>query len=80
MSEMEWVREAFMFVALSHLHGALSQLSHALKEMSAPVNPGDPTPVSVAMVLQTLGFNLQDADADAVLDRDFDQVFEEPAP
>jgi hypothetical protein len=76
-SEAGWVGEAFMFVVLSHLQGGLSWLAQALESMLRPVNPDDPSPVSVAFLLQTLGFNLNEADALEVLDRNFDQVFQE---
>jgi hypothetical protein len=66
-----------MFVVLSHLQGGLSWLSHSLESLLTPVNPKDPNPVSVAFVLEALGFNLQEADAMEMLDRNFDQVFEE---
>jgi hypothetical protein len=79
MEETEWLREAFMFIILSHLHGGLNYVSRALHEMVQPVNPKASTPVSVSLLLQTLGFNLQDAEAQELLDRNFDQVFEEQA-
>ena len=68
-----------MFVALSHLHGGLHWVSEALQSLLTPVNPNDKKnpPVSVAFVLQALGLNLEEDEAMEVLDRNFDQVFEE---
>ena len=80
LSEGEWLREAFMFAALSHMQGGISRLREALESMLEPVNPKDPTPVSVGFVFQTLGFNLQDVEAEEVLDRNFDEIFPAPAP
>ena len=69
-----------MFAALSHMQGGISRLREALESMLEPVNPKDPTPVSVGFVFQTLGFNLQDVEAEEVLDRNFDEIFPAPAP
>lgn len=80
LSEGEWLREAFMFAALSHLQGGLSRLRHALESMLEPVDPKAPTPVSVGFVFQTLGFNLQDAEAEELLDRNFDEIFQAQGP
>ena len=53
----------------------LKWLSNAPDGMLTPVNPKDQHPVSVGFVLQTPGFNLGDAEATDVLDRNFDQDF-----
>jgi hypothetical protein len=72
----EWAREAIMYMVLTHLQGGLNMLIHSLQSMLEPINPKDPNPVSVGFVLQTLGFNLQEADAMDALDRNFDAAFE----
>ena len=72
----EWAREAIMYIVLTHLQGGLNLLIHSLQSMLEPINPKDPNPVSVGFVLQTLGFNLQEADALDALDRNFDAAFE----
>ncbi|HVT06450.1 MAG TPA: hypothetical protein VHO67_03290 [Polyangia bacterium] len=77
MDQEEFLREAFLFVVLSHLQGALSWLTQALDAMLRPVNPKDQHAVSVAMILETLGFNLQEADALEILDRNFDKIFQD---
>ena len=66
-----------MFIVLSHFQGGLKWLAHALDGMLDPVNPKDPNPVSVGFVMEALGFNLGDKDAEEVLDRNFDQDFAE---
>jgi hypothetical protein len=72
----EWAREAIMYIVLTHLQGGLNMLIHSLQSMLDPINPKDTNPVSVGFVLQTLGFNLQEADAMEALDRNFDAAFE----
>jgi hypothetical protein len=72
----EWAREAVMYIVLTHLQGGLNMLIHSLQSMLEPIDPKDPNPVSVGFVLQTLGFNLQEADALDALDRNFDAAFE----
>lgn len=79
MSQIDWLKEALMYVILTHLQGGLNLLVQALQSMLDPVNPKDPNPVSVGFVLQTLGFNLDEAEATAALDRNFEDVFKDQA-
>ena len=72
----EWAREAIMYIVLTHLQGAINLLLHSLQSTLEPINPKDANPVSVGFVLQTLGFNLQEADALEALDRNFDGAFQ----
>ena len=79
MDQEDWLREALMYIMLTHLQGGLNLLVKSLESMLKPVNPEDKNPVSVGFVLQTLGFNLQEGDALAALDRNFDNAFQEQA-
>lgn len=80
MSEVDWLKEALMYVMLTHLQGGINILIHSLQSMLEPVNPDDPTPASVGFVMQTLGFNLQETDALEALDRNFDTAFPDQTP
>jgi hypothetical protein len=79
MDDETWVREALMYVMLTHLQGSLAWLLRSLEQTLAPVGSKPNESVNVAFLLQTLGFNLGEADALAALDQNFDDAFKAPA-
>jgi hypothetical protein len=70
---VDWSKEAFMFILLSHLHSSVKRIADGFNGLQTAVTADKD--ITVMSVLDMLGFRQKAKESDDTLDTGFDEIF-----